>query len=249
MGGADSSLPEMPTGDADLVAADLGIIGYDDALSLQRRLHERVAARKDRTEFLLLLEHEPVITIGRSGRREHILFSEAELLKRGVELKETERGGDVTFHGPGQIVGYPIVDLERRGGDVVGYLRKLEGVLIEVLGDYNIASGRSEGFTGVWVGNEKVAAIGVAARKWVAMHGFALNVNVSLDYFNMIVPCGISDRKVTNMERILGRSCDMKEVKRRLIARFAESFGAGKVERLALRRNSVGAEWLREDAQ
>lgn len=244
MNRADSPLPDIPEVSADLVAADLGLIGYDAAMEFQRRLHARVAARKGRTQYLLLLEHEPVITIGRAGKREHILYSEAELAARGVIARQAERGGDVTFHGPGQIVGYPIIDLTRAGGDVVGYLRRLESILISVLGEYNVVAQRRPGYTGVWVGMEKIAAIGVNVRKGVASHGFALNVSVDLDYFSLIIPCGIVGCAVTSMEKTLGRKVALPEIERRLIRGFACDFAMADVRTFFLQRSTSGAQWI-----
>jgi lipoate-protein ligase B len=207
----------------------LGRVAYDRAWALQREL---VAARQAGAarDTLLLLEHPPVITLGRSGESAHLLGTEAELERRGVSFVETDRGGDITFHGPGQIVGYAIVDLAGRGRDLHRYLRDLEAVLIRALAEFGIGAGRIEGLTGVWVGDAKVAAIGIRVSRWVTHHGFALNVDTDLSYFDLIVPCGIADRRVTSMEALLGGSVDRGDVEDALGRAFEEVFG-GAAER------------------
>lgn len=202
----------------------LGRIGYADALSLQKEFVGKVSSG-EHPPILLLLEHNPVITIGRKGGGEHITAPEEILKKRGVEVFETNRGGDVTFHGPGQLVGYPIITLEGEQRDIHRYLRMLEVVLIRALEEYQIRAERVEGFTGVWVENRKIAAIGVGVVSWVTFHGFALNVNTDLSYFDLIVPCGITDREVTSMQRELGREVTMKGVEDSVVRQFGEVFG------------------------
>lgn len=197
---------------------------YDEAWALQRRLvDERL--RSEIPDTLILLEHPPVITLGRSGTPEHLLGSETELEKRGVAFVETDRGGDITFHGPGQIVGYAIVDIDARGRDLHRYLRDLETVVIRALAEFRIRAGRAQGLTGVWVGDAKVAAIGIRVSRWVTHHGFALNVDTDLSYFDLIVPCGIADRRVTSMESLLGHPVDRERVEDALGRAFAEVFG------------------------
>jgi lipoate-protein ligase B len=200
-------------------------MAYDQAWALQREL---VAARQagEAPDTLLLLEHPPVITLGRSGETEHLLGSEAELERRGVEFVETDRGGDITFHGPGQIVGYAIVDLAARGRDLHRYLRDLESVVIQALAEFGIVAERVAGLTGVWVGEAKVAAIGIRVSRWVTHHGFALNVDTDLSYFDLIVPCGIADRRVTSMEALLGRLVDRGVVEDALAHAFESVFGS-----------------------
>ena len=198
---------------------------YAEALALQRSLVEdRRAGRIGDT--LLLLEHPDVLTLGvrGDGGRSHILATNEELASRGIEVHETGRGGDITYHGPGQLVGYPIVDLNPDRRDVHRYVRDLETVLIRTAGDYGIEAGRVEGLTGVWVGDEKLAAIGVRIARWITSHGFALNVSTDLEQFNLIVPCGISDRGVTSLNRLLGRPLDVAEVEFRIIEQFANVF-------------------------
>lgn len=203
----------------------LGRMGYDAALNLQRKLvAERQAGAS--ADTLLLLEHPPVITLGRTGRSAHLLGSQTDLERRGVTFVETDRGGDITFHGPGQIVGYAIVDLASRGRDLHRYLRDLEAVLIRALAEFEIRAGRAPGLTGVWVGDAKVAAIGIRVSRWVTHHGFALNVATDLSYFDLIVPCGIADKRVTSMESLLDRAVDRAAVEDALARAFERVFGA-----------------------
>jgi lipoyl(octanoyl) transferase len=205
----------------------LGLLPYAEALAMQRALVEdRRAGRLG--DLLLLVEHPHVITLGvrGDGGRSHILATPDTLAARGVEILETGRGGDITYHGPGQIVGYPIIDLNPDRRDVHRYVRDLEDVLMRTAADYGIAAARVEGLTGVWVGREKVAAIGVRIARWITSHGFALNVTTDLDYFDLIVPCGIADRGVTSLARLLGHPVDRREVEDRVAAHFAAVFGA-----------------------
>jgi lipoyl(octanoyl) transferase len=203
----------------------LGRIAYPEALDLQLRIVGRMKATEPDDSVLLLLEHEPVITIGRSGGADHLLASRAELARRGIALVDSGRGGDVTYHGPGQLVGYPILRLPEGRRDVHRYLRDLEAVLIAALGRFGVEGRRVEGYTGVWVGEEKVAAIGVAFTRWVAYHGFALNVATDLAAFDLIVPCGIADKRVTSLERLLGRAPAWGEVEAAVVEAFVETFG------------------------
>jgi lipoyl(octanoyl) transferase len=204
----------------------LGVVPYGDALALQRSLVEQ---RRAGTvgDTLLLLEHPHVVTLGvrGDGGRSHLLASPETLAARGVELHEGGRGGDITYHGPGQLVGYPIVDLKPDRCDVHRYVRDLEEVLIRTASDYGIEATRVEGLTGVWVGDEKLAAIGVRIARWITSHGFALNITADLDYFKLIVPCGIADRGVTSLSRLLGRRIDTAEVAGRVTSHFANVFG------------------------
>ncbi len=203
----------------------LGLVPYGEALALQRTLvKDRQAGRID--DVLLLVEHPHVITLGvrGDGGRAHILASNEALAARGIDVHETGRGGDITYHGPGQIVGYPIVDLKPDRCDVHRYVRDLEEVLVRTAADHGIAAGRVDGLTGVWVGPDKLAAIGVRIARWVTSHGFALNVATDLDYFRLIVPCGLADRGVTSLCRLLGGDLDRREVEDCLIERFCEVF-------------------------
>ncbi len=217
----------------------LGRIAYDEALGLQRRLVE-ARRRGEVPDQLLLLEHPHVITLGVKVRadRSHILADEAELAARGVTVHEAGRGGDVTYHGPGQLVGYPILDLAPERCDLHRYVRDLEETLIRAVAGYGIRAGRLAGLTGVWVGDEKVAAIGVRVSRWITSHGFALNVSPDLDYFGLIVPCGITDRGVTSMARLSGRRLTPEEVAPAVIEAFAGVFG----------HEPAGAPWPRPAA-
>jgi lipoyl(octanoyl) transferase len=202
----------------------LGRIAYADALALQRQLvEERRAGRID--DVLLLVEHPHVLTVGARAdiSRSHIISAPDALAARGVEVHETGRGGDITYHGPGQIVGYPILDLKPDRCDVHRYVRDLEEVLLRAVADCGIEGARTPGLTGVWVGNEKLAAIGVRISRWITSHGFALNVTTDLSYFDLIVPCGIAERGVTSLAR-LGCSMPPRNVEDRLITRLAEVF-------------------------
>jgi lipoate-protein ligase B len=203
----------------------LGRLSYQPAFDLQLRIVERMKAAEPEDAALLLLEHDPVITIGRSGGARHLLASRQELARRGVDLHESNRGGDVTYHGPGQIVGYPLLRLPEGRRDVHCYLRSLEGVLIAALARFGIEGHREAGLTGVWTPGGKVAAIGVAFTRWIAYHGFALNVAPDLAAFGLIVPCGIADRPVTSMERLLGRAPAWAEVEDALVEEFVREFG------------------------
>ena len=203
----------------------LGVVPYAEALALQKELVEE--RREGRVgDVLLLLEHPHVLTLGvrGDGGRSHILAENEILASRGVEVFETGRGGDVTYHGPGQLVGYPILDLKPERCDVHRYVRDLEEVLIRVVADYGVAAERIPGLTGVWANGDKVAAIGVRIARWITSHGFALNVATDLDYFQLIVPCGIADRGVTSLSRLVGRDVDRVEVEDRLVQRFTEVF-------------------------
>ena len=206
----------------------LGVVRYAEALALQRALvAERQADRID--DVLLLAEHPHVLTLGvrGDGGRAHILASPDALAGRGIEVHEAGRGGDVTYHGPGQLVGYPILDLKPDRCDVHRYVRDLEEVLIRTADDLGVEAGRVDGLTGVWSGpqrTEKLAAIGVRIARWVTSHGFALNVSTALDYFELIVPCGIADRGVTSLERLAGRPVAMAAVETALVRNFCHVF-------------------------
>lgn len=202
-----------------------GLVPYQEAWDEQRALLARIVAG-DAPETLLLLEHPHTYTLGRQGGREHLLATPEELAGRGAVVIESDRGGDITYHGPGQIVGYPLLNLRRRtGGDVHRYLRALEEVLIGVLAAYGLTGEREPEHTGVWCGGAKVAAIGVRISRGITMHGFALNVNTDLSYFNHIVPCGIHDRPVTSLAKLLGEQIPMDEVTSEVERRFQSVFG------------------------
>lgn len=200
-----------------------GRISYEAAYRLQRRLlEERLEGRIPDT--LLLLEHPPTITVGKSGKPENILAPRAELARRGVSLVFIDRGGDVTYHGPGQLVGYPVFDLRGWGKDIHRYIRNLEEVIIRTLNDFNVASERDKSHPGVWVDNREIAAIGLRLKRWITMHGFALNVNTDLAHFDLINPCGFSDRTATSLSRLLGREVKLEAVAEKLLSPFADIF-------------------------
>ena len=201
---------------------DLGRLAYGSAVELQRELAER-RKRSEIPDQLLIVEHPHVITLGRNAHAENLLASPEVLARAGIELHATDRGGDVTYHGPGQIVGYPILDLREWKRDVGAYLRGIEQVLIEALAEFGIAAGRRPGATGVWVEGAKIAAIGVHISRWVTSHGFALNVDTDLNYFGYIVPCGLK-QPVTSM-RALGSSANRHEVVVAIARAFAGVFG------------------------
>jgi len=202
----------------------LGLVPYGEALDLQKALVE--ARRAGRVpDLLLLLQHPAVITLGvRRDSRSHVTASDGQLAKHGIEVHETGRGGDVTYHGPGQIVGYPILDLRPDRCDVHRYVRDLEEVMIRVCADYGVAAHRVDGLSGAWVGTEKIGAIGVRISRWITSHGFAFNVNTRLEDFQLIVPCGIADRGVTSLRKLLGHEMAIEEVEDRFIRQFAEVF-------------------------
>lgn len=203
----------------------LGIVPYAEALDLQKRLVDERKADAI-PDQLLLLQHPPVITLGVRTRddRSHVLATPEALEAQGVEVFETGRGGDVTYHGPGQLVGYPILDLRPDRCDVHQYVRDLEEVLIRTAAAFGVTAGRSKGLTGVWVGSEKLAAIGVRIARWVTSHGFAFNVTTDLSHFGLIVPCGITDKGVTSLEKLLGRTVPMAEVESAAVQAFAAVF-------------------------
>lgn len=207
---------------------------YADALTLQRDAARARLAGTLVHDVLFLVQHPPVITLGRSAQQGNLLASSQQLAARGVEVFDVERGGDVTFHGPGQLVGYPIVNLEQHKQDLHWYLRQLEGVIIGALSVFGISAARNPGKTGVWVGDRKIASIGVHARQWVAWHGFALNVTTDLSYFDLMVPCGIQDVVMTSVERELPDATTgaclapsptlFDAVRERTVAAFASAF-------------------------
>jgi len=218
---------------------DLGLIEYKEAWDYQTELFQdivntKIENRKENKEtvtpnYLLFCEHPHVFTLGKSGSEENLLLNEAMLKMRNAKYYKINRGGDITYHGPGQLVGYPIFDLDHFFTDIHKYMRFLEEAVILTLSEYGIESGRVEGLTGVWLDGDKptarkICAMGVKSSRWVTMHGLALNVNADLSYFNNIVPCGISDKAVTSMDLELGKKIDMNEVKNKLKLNFANIF-------------------------
>jgi lipoyl(octanoyl) transferase len=218
----------------------LGVIGYEDALSMQRALVEERRAERV-PDLLLLLQHPPVITLGvkGDGGRANIVATSERLASLGITVHETGRGGDVTYHGPGQVVGYPIVDLRPDRCDVHRYVRDVEEVMIRVCADYGVTAGRIKGLTGAWVGADKIGAIGVRISRWITSHGFAFNVSTDLDHFRLIVPCGIGDRGVTSLENETGRRIPIAEVEDALARRFAETFDRDVVSQTIEDRRSL----------
>ena len=201
----------------------LGVIGYSQAYHLQRELL-RQRVNEEIADTLLLLEHPPTITIGKSGKVENVLASQAQLATEGVSLFFVDRGGDVTYHGPGQLVAYPIIDLRQRGRDAHQYVRDLEEVIIRTLNDFGIKGRRDRNHAGVWVRGKEVAAIGLRISRWVSMHGLALNVNMGLEHFSLINPCGFSDRKATSISKLLSQDILTETVTEGLLAHFSQVF-------------------------
>jgi lipoyl(octanoyl) transferase len=235
---------------------DLGLVPYVFACELQREL---VEARKANAipDVLLFCEHPHVITLGRNGKREHLRAGDRLLVQMQVEFHATDRGGDITYHGPGQIVGYPILDLTEHRRDIRWYVEQLEETMIRATRDFGIEAHRVAGKHGIWVGSangiataeEKLAALGVHLSRWVTSHGFAYNVSTDLRYFDLIVPCGIQDARCTSLERILGRAVETAEARGRLSAHFADVFGysvrsvsRGELDAILRRRRSAAAE-------
>ena len=207
-----------------LFIAKLGLTPYKEAWDLQKRL-VKMRYQGKVPDLLLITEHEPVITMGRATQKENLLVSREELKERNIELHLIERGGDITFHGPGQAVAYPIIDLSTRGKDLHGYLRDLESVIIDTLAEYGLTGTTKKGLTGVWVNNHKLAAIGVAVTRWVTYHGLALNVSTDLDYFKLINPCGITQFPVGSISSMLGREVSLDRAMNLLAEKFTGHFG------------------------
>lgn len=203
---------------------DLKQQAYRPVWALQKQLQrQRIEQQIDDT--LLFVEHRPVYTVGKNGSDLHVIADENFLNSQGIEVVHVDRGGDVTYHGPGQLVGYPVFDLRHHQKSVSWYMRELEAVFIDALASWNIVARREEGFTGVWVGQEKILAIGVRISRWVTMHGFAFNVNTRLTHFDGIIPCGIFHKGVTSLEELTGRQADMERVKQVVLKAFIKRFG------------------------
>jgi len=215
----------------ELLVVDLGSLSYAAALELQRDVARRRITGEIAEDVLLLVEHPPVVTLGRTAQGSNLIVSPDFLASHGVELFEVERGGDITFHGPGQLVGYPVIDLKRHRKDLHWYLRQVEEALIQAIGAFGIAGGRVDKYTGVWVeadrdSRRKIASIGVHARDWVTWHGFALNVNTDLRYFDLIIPCGIAGVTMTSVARELRQgSADIRAVAQEVTGAFGRVFG------------------------
>lgn len=203
----------------------LGQVEYQDGLRLQA---EKVAERKAAAipDTLLLLEHPHVYTLGRNAKREHLLVTDGWLVEQGIQVFETDRGGDITYHGPGQLVGYPIFDLTKHRRDLGWFMRSLEEVFFGVAAEFGVEATRFCGAPGVWVGNDKLVAMGVHVSRWVTSHGFAFNVNTDLRFFEWIVPCGLQGRGVTSLQKLLGHAIDMGSVRERVVEHFGKVFGS-----------------------
>jgi len=218
---------------------DLGLVPYQRAWDLQKAVQKRLIEEKRAfaadpsirrsNDALLFVEHPHVYTLGKSGDESHLLAAAAVLERIGATYVKIDRGGDITYHGPGQVVGYPILDLDRHYTDIHRYLRELEEVMIRVCADYGFSAGRIDGLTGVWIGDAKICAFGVKCSRWVTMHGFAFNANTALDYFGHIVPCGISGKKVTSLQQLLGEPVDPAGVKKQIVGHFKAVFGVNPV--------------------
>ncbi len=203
---------------------DLGLVDYKEAWDLQKKIFELRRGNQIPDTFFML-QHPHTYTLGKVADKSNLLSSEEQLKDAGVSVYEIDRGGDITYHGPGQIVGYPIISLSGWKEDTHLYLRSLEEVIILTLSVYGIESGRNPKYTGVWIGDRKIAAIGIKVSRWITMHGFAFNINTDLSFFNGIIPCGIKEKEVTSLQKELGREIDIDEVKNILIEKFTEVFG------------------------
>ncbi len=209
---------------------NLGSTRYAETWELQKKIFD-LRVKQNISDVLLLNEHQHVYTLGKSSDANHLLSNSDELLSKNIDMFEIDRGGDVTYHGPGQIVGYPILDLNNYYNDIHRYLRDLEEVIIRTLAEFGIKGTRDEAYTGVWVGNNKIAAIGVKVSRWVTMHGFALNVSTDLSYFDRIIPCGIFHKGVTSIECLLNGKVNLNEVNTILVQKFSEVFNVRVVEK------------------
>ena len=224
-----------------IVVKDLGVLSYEDSWEHQKTIFENIISqkiknrtlkKKNKTDnYLLIVEHKPIFTIGKSGDTSNLLLNKKQLKSKNIEFKKINRGGDITFHGSGQVVGYPILDLDNFFTDIGQYLRTLEEVIISAIGFFGLKGYRIDGETGVWVkdklnSDKKICAFGIKASRWVTMHGFALNVNTDLKYFDYIVPCGISDKGVTSLEETLNKKVTTKMVKQKIYENFARLFNA-----------------------
>jgi len=217
-----------------LLVQPLGLVDYETALAIQKKT-ELAVKTGIQSDTLLLLEHPHTLTIGRRGDSSSILLDPEQLKARNVTLFETNRGGKVTYHGLGQVVGYPIINLSPDREDVHRYVRDLEEVMIRVAADFGLRAGRVDGFSGTWIGDRKIGAVGVRISRWITSHGVAMNVSTDLDYFDLIVPCGIADKEVTSLARELGRSVDHLTVENVFIRHFSDVFGRSAVEEMAAR--------------
>jgi len=213
-----SKQPEMP-----VIHKDLGFADYKDVWDLQKETHLK-KQQGSADDILYTVEHNNVYTLGKTGSRDHILINDEEMKAKGISYYEIDRGGDITYHGPGQLVAYPILDLNNYYKDTHRYLRDLEQTVILTLKELGIEAHREEEFTGVWVGEEKICAIGIKVSRWITMHGIAFNINTDLSYFDKIIPCGIFHKGVTSIEKITGKKADMAEIKKMYVNNFLKTF-------------------------
>jgi len=214
-----------------LTYCDLGTIDYKQAWDLQKN-HFELRYQKEIDDILLLLEHPNTYTLGKTADRENLVAADEFLKRNKISVYDIDRGGDITYHGPGQIVGYPIIDLKKWKEDTHKYLRAIEEVIIKSCSEYNLVANRHPEFTGVWIGDKKIAAIGIKISRWITMHGFAFNVNTDLSLFDGIIPCGIGDKKVTSMQYELGLALDITEVKSVILKNFTEVFEYSPAEKM-----------------
>ncbi len=213
----------------EVYVVDFGLTDFGSLWQVQKEINSFKQKNKC-ADLLIFTEHKNVYTLGRGGNRDHLLINEEEMNGKGIEYYEIDRGGDLTYHGPGQLVCYPIFDLNNYYPDTHKYLRDLEEVIIRTLKSYGIESGRDEQYTGVWIGDEKICSIGIKVSRWITMHGLAFNVNNELGYFEKIIPCGIFHKGMTSMKKLLGKEQDMNEVRERVIKSFEEVFGITSTE-------------------
>lgn len=211
---------------------NIGLIDYEEAWELQKELLE-LRFQKKISDTLLFVEHPHTYTLGKIARRENLISSKSFLKEKGIKVFDIDRGGDITYHGPGQIVGYPIIDLTEWKKDTHEYLRALEEIIIKTCGYYGLTAGRNPKFTGVWIEDRKIAAIGIKVRHWITMHGFAFNINTDLTYFTGIIPCGIKDKDVTSLEKELNQKIDVEEIKKVLLDNIKSIFNYKKINILS----------------
>ena len=221
-----------------LTYCDLGLIGYKEAWDLQHEIFSR-RVKNEIDDVLLLLEHPHTYTLGKTADRNNLISSEETLHQKEITIFEIDRGGDITYHGPGQIVGYPIINLSNWQNDTHKYLRALEEVIIKTMNDFDLEGSRKKGLTGVWINDKKIAAIGIKVSRWITMHGFALNVSTDISLFNGIIPCGIKDKAVTSMESELGKNFDIAEVKSILTDEFKKIFNYDSIDTIEDIRNEI----------
>ena len=207
----------------ELIVCNLGLIDYKEAWDLQLKFHEK-RRQNQISDILFLCEHPNTYTLGKVAEKHNLLYNEEQLAQKGINVFEIDRGGDITYHGPGQIVGYAIINLENWKKDTHLYLRALEETLIQTCKSFGIESGRNSAFTGVWIDNRKICAIGIKVSRWITMHGFAFNVNTELELFDGIIPCGIQDKKVTSLKAELNKTIDLLKTQKLIIEKFSNLF-------------------------